>query len=95
MTQDGYNNANMHLEKYNKVYNSRQSSTQTSFVSNLEIDMYSKVHSERIRKSGHFFAIGAGIINQRVNFNDVCKNSQLSNLHIVNFKDYVLLKEYM
>ena len=24
-------------------------------MSNLEIDMYSKVHSERIRKSDHFF----------------------------------------
>jgi len=43
------------LEKYNKVHNNRQSSTQTSFLSNLKIDIYSKVHSEWIRKSGHFF----------------------------------------
>ena len=42
-----------------------------------------------------FFAISAGIINQRVNFNDVCKKSAISNLHIMNCTDYVLLIEYM
>ena len=52
------------------------------------------IQSEYIRVNT-FFAISTGIINQRVNFNEVCKKSAISNLHIMNCKDYVLLKEYM
>ena len=42
-----------------------------------------------------FVAMNTSIINQRVDFNNKCKNSEISHLHIIKSKDYVLLNGYM
>ena len=44
---------------------------------------------------GTVVAISARIIQQWVDFNNICKNTKISHLHVPNVAHYVTLKEYM
>ena len=80
-----YSNATIQLKRHNKVDNNRQSKVCKPILR----EIWSWACAVRYVQSEHisvdtFFAMNASIVEQRMNFNNRCKNPEISHLDIMN-----------